>query len=43
MALNTPFIDGKIKGMSGGSSTGSMKKGGKKTPSKSMPKMKSGK
>lgn len=34
--LNTPFVDGKVKGMSGGGSAST--KGGKKTP-----KMKSGK
>jgi len=37
--LNTPFVDGKIKGMSGGSSKGGSAKSGKKSP----PKMKSGK
>jgi len=39
MALNTPFVDGKIKGMSGGGSTSkaSGKKGGK-TPTKKVSK-----
>lgn len=32
MALSTPFVDGKIKGMSGGGSSDS----GKKMPKKSM-------
>jgi hypothetical protein len=42
--FDTPFTSGKIKGMSGGGSASSPgKAGGKKAPSKSMPKMKSGK
>ena len=34
MALNTPFTSGKIKGMSGGSSTAKMPKKSPKAPKK---------